>query len=148
MSISSCVVHSTKETGNIYTGFSLGTQLKLSGLVTSVTNNKSCHICSMRLKRTLAKYEKYGTLSINLAEILVCNWNVTVCYLIKNLFFSVVFIFGGYDGSRICEGTWRLNLDTLEWRRLPHDLPQPVYFNAAAISPVKFWSIFKWLISL
>ena len=25
-------------------------------------NNKSCHICSMRVKRLLVKYEKYGTL--------------------------------------------------------------------------------------
>ena len=29
-------------------------------------NDKSCHICSMRLKRLLAKHEKYGTLSIDL----------------------------------------------------------------------------------
>ena len=27
--------------------------------------NYSCHICSMRLKSVLAKYEKYGTLFIN-----------------------------------------------------------------------------------
>jgi hypothetical protein len=51
-------------------------------------------------------------------------------------FFQVVFIFGGYDGSEISDGFWRLDLETLEWRRLPHDLPEPVYFNAAAISPV------------
>ena len=29
-------------------------------------NDKSCHICSTRLKRTYAKYEKYGALSIYL----------------------------------------------------------------------------------
>ena len=50
---------------------------------------------------------------------------------------SVVFIFGGYDGSVISEGTWRLNLETLEWRKLQNDLPEPVYFNATAMSPVR-----------
>ena len=37
------------------------------GLVESVTKimiEKGCHICSMRLKKVLVKYEKYGTLSI------------------------------------------------------------------------------------
>ena len=28
-------------------------------------NNKSCHICSMRLKSVLAQYEKYGALSMH-----------------------------------------------------------------------------------
>ena len=31
-------------------------------------NDKSCHICSTRLKRLFAKYEKFGTLSIQLHE--------------------------------------------------------------------------------
>lgn len=46
-----------------------------------------------------------------------------------------VFLIGGYDGLQIFEETWRLNLDTMEWRKLPFNLPQPVYFNATAISP-------------
>ena len=30
-------------------------------------NNKSCHICSIRLKQLSVEYEKYGTLSIYIA---------------------------------------------------------------------------------
>ena len=40
-------------------------------------NDKSCHICSLRLKDVLVKYEKYGTLSI---------YNIGTSYISKIVF--------------------------------------------------------------
>lgn len=54
---------------------------------------------------------------------------------------SVVYIFGGYDGAEISEGFWRLDLESMEWRKLSDDLPEPVYFNAATISPVSLTAL-------
>ena len=47
-------------------------------------NDKSCHICSMKLKCISVKYEKYGTLSIynhHLTSISVQSWNSQFCLL-------------------------------------------------------------------
>jgi len=43
---------------------------------------------------------------------------------------------GGYDGADIFKETWRIDLETMEWRKMPHDLPTPTYFNGTTISPV------------
>merc|ERR550539_667540 len=41
-----------------------------------------------------------------------------------------VFIFGGYDGQEIFGDIWQLHLPSMQWRRLPLELPVPVYFHA------------------
>ena len=44
---------------------------------------------------------------------------------------NLVFMFGGYDGDSIFGGTWRLDLNMMQWRKLPYDMPEPVYFHSA-----------------
>ena len=46
------------------------------------------------------------------------------------------YIFGGYDGTDIFGDLWRLDLDTLVWKRLPNDMAEPAYFKGTAITPV------------
>lgn len=46
-----------------------------------------------------------------------------------------VYILGGYNGETIFPGLWRLNLHSMQWRKLPFDLPKPVYFHASTVSP-------------
>ena len=48
------------------------------------------------------------------------------------------YIFGGYDGTDIFGDLWRLDLDTLVWKRLPNDMAEPAYFKGTAITPVSF----------
>ncbi|XP_037529571.1 kelch domain-containing protein 10 [Rhipicephalus sanguineus] len=45
-----------------------------------------------------------------------------------------VFVCGGHTGTRVLDDVWRLDLPTLQWRRLPISLPSPVYFHAAAVT--------------
>ena len=45
-----------------------------------------------------------------------------------------VWIFGGYDGQEIFGDIWQLNLPSMQWRRLPLELPVPVYFHAMTLS--------------
>jgi len=45
-----------------------------------------------------------------------------------------VYIFGGYDGDYIFDDIWKLDLDTLQWIRLPVNLNNPVYFHASTVS--------------
>lgn len=45
-----------------------------------------------------------------------------------------VYMCGGYNGEMIFGDFWALNLLSLQWRRLPTDLPQPIYFHAAAVT--------------
>jgi hypothetical protein len=44
---------------------------------------------------------------------------------------------GGYDGTEIFPGFWRLDLDSLDWRKMVQDIPEPVYFHDSTISPVR-----------
>ena len=48
------------------------------------------------------------------------------------------YIFGGYDGTDIFGDLWRLDLDTLVWKRLPNDMAEPAYFKGTSITPVSF----------
>ena len=60
------------------------------------------------------------------------------CSFINSLYrFSVVYLLGGYDGEEIFGCCWRLDLDTMKWAKLPKDLPMPVYFHSATITPVR-----------
>ena len=52
------------------------------------------------------------------------------------------YIFGGYDGTDIFGDLWRLDLDTLVWKRLPNDMAEPAYFKGTAITPVSFYILF------
>lgn len=45
-----------------------------------------------------------------------------------------VFVLGGYDGEDIFGDVWRLDLDQLQWRRIPIQLPTPVYFQATTVT--------------
>ena len=47
-----------------------------------------------------------------------------------------VYICGGYNGDTIFGDLWALDLLSLQWRRLPTDLPQPIYFHSSAITTV------------
>jgi len=44
------------------------------------------------------------------------------------------FVVGGYDGDDVFGDAWRLDLVTLQWRRLRIELPLPVYFHAVTVS--------------
>jgi len=44
------------------------------------------------------------------------------------------FVVGGYDGDDVFGDAWRLDLVTLQWRRLRLELPLPVYFHAVTVS--------------
>ena len=46
------------------------------------------------------------------------------------------YIFGGYNGEDIFGDLWRLDLDTLSWKKLPNDMAEPAYFHGSAITPV------------
>ncbi len=45
-------------------------------------------------------------------------------------------MFGGFDGEVIMRYTWRLDLETMRWHRLPHRTPKPVYFHASTMTEV------------
>ncbi|KAH8032564.1 hypothetical protein HPB51_026017 [Rhipicephalus microplus] len=45
-----------------------------------------------------------------------------------------VFVCGGHTGTQVLNDVWRLDLPTLQWRRLHISLPSPVYFHAAAVT--------------
>jgi len=44
------------------------------------------------------------------------------------------FVVGGYDGDDVFGDAWRLDLVSLQWRRLRIELPLPVYFHAVTVS--------------
>ena len=46
------------------------------------------------------------------------------------------YIFGGYNGADIFGDVWRLDLDTLAWKKLPNDMAEPAYFHGTTITPV------------
>ena len=48
-----------------------------------------------------------------------------------------MYVVGGYNGEEIFGDVWKLNLRTLQWTRLPYDMPQPAYFHSSALQPVK-----------
>ena len=74
----------------------------------------------------------------------------TVCFIFRytgpNIFYPSnildAYIFGGYDGTDIFGDLWRLDLDTLVWKRLPNDMAEPAYFKGTAITPVSFYIFF------
>ncbi|XP_076058838.1 kelch domain-containing protein 10-like isoform X2 [Oratosquilla oratoria] len=45
-----------------------------------------------------------------------------------------VFIHGGYNGKQAFSDMWRLNLDTMEWRKLLYKTPVPLYFHSATVT--------------
>ena len=45
------------------------------------------------------------------------------------------YIFGGYDGENIFGDLWRLDLDSLEWKQLPKEMAEAVYFHGTTITP-------------
>jgi hypothetical protein len=47
---------------------------------------------------------------------------------------SQAFVVGGYDGDDVFGDAWRLDLASLQWRRLRLELPLPVYFHAVTVS--------------
>lgn len=47
-----------------------------------------------------------------------------------------VFICGGYNGEVILSDLWKVNLQTLQWTKLPAVMPEPAYFHCAAVTPV------------
>ena len=46
-----------------------------------------------------------------------------------------VYIFGGYDGENIFGDLWRLDLNSLEWKQLPKEMAEAVYFHGTTITP-------------
>ena len=46
------------------------------------------------------------------------------------------YIFGGYNGNDIFGDLWRLDLDTLAWKKLPNDMAEPAYFHGTTTTPV------------
>ena len=54
-----------------------------------------------------------------------------------NLCFLVAYIYGGYNGNDIFGDLWRLDLDTLAWKKLPNDMTEPAYFHGTTITPVR-----------
>jgi len=66
----------------------------------------------------------------------------------KNGVTSVV-ISGGYNGDRVFNDVWRLNLSTLRWTRLRECiLPCPVYFHSAALTPEGRMYIFGGIVKM
>ncbi|XP_048466171.1 kelch domain-containing protein 10 isoform X2 [Rhincodon typus] len=47
-----------------------------------------------------------------------------------------VYVCGGYNGEIILGDLWKLNLQTLQWTKLPAEMPEPAYFHCAAVTPV------------
>lgn len=45
-------------------------------------------------------------------------------------------MFGGFDGEKVLGDTWRLDLETFQWKLLPASLPEPVYFSGSSVTPV------------
>ena len=60
-----------------------------------------------------------------------CN----VAYL---LFVVDVYICGGYNGDKINDDLWKLNLSTMRWQRLPATMPEPAYFHSVALTEVSW----------
>ena len=52
---------------------------------------------------------------------------------------SDAYIFGGYNGTDIFGDLWRLDLDTLGWKKLPNDMAEPAYFHGTTITPVRYY---------
>jgi hypothetical protein len=50
-------------------------------------------------------------------------------------FENSVYICGGYNGEKIFSDLWKLDLKTLYWYKIT-DMPKPVYFHAADVTPV------------
>ena len=50
--------------------------------------------------------------------------------------FTVGYVSGGFDGRKIYDDVWMLDLTTLQWTKLDTKLPRPVYFHSSAITPV------------
>ncbi|XP_048409784.1 kelch domain-containing protein 10 isoform X4 [Stegostoma tigrinum] len=46
-----------------------------------------------------------------------------------------VYVCGGYNGEIILGDLWKLNLQTLQWTKLPAEMPEPAYFHCAAVTP-------------
>jgi len=47
---------------------------------------------------------------------------------------TAAYICGGYNGQRIFGDLWKIDLLSLQWTRLPADLPEPVYFHSAGVT--------------
>jgi len=45
-----------------------------------------------------------------------------------------VYICGGYNGHVIFGDVWMIDLDMMQWSRLPAVLPEPVYFHSAGVT--------------
>jgi hypothetical protein len=51
---------------------------------------------------------------------------------------NMVYLLGGRDMEMtVFDTIWRFDLETLQWTQLNTGLPIPVFFNAAAITPVR-----------
>eukprot|EP00057_Strongylocentrotus_purpuratus_P012196 XP_011666670.1 PREDICTED: kelch domain-containing protein 10-like [Strongylocentrotus purpuratus] len=48
---------------------------------------------------------------------------------------TVGYVSGGFDGRKIYDDVWMLDLTTLQWTKLDTKLPRPVYFHSSAITP-------------
>lgn len=46
-----------------------------------------------------------------------------------------VFIYGGYNGEEIFTDVWKLNLNSMQWKRIILRVPMPTYFHSAALTP-------------
>ena len=51
-------------------------------------------------------------------------------------FISDVYLFGGFDGDKICSLIWRLDLSSMTWKCWPLVMPKPVYFHSSTITEV------------
>ncbi|XP_050412713.1 kelch domain-containing protein 10 [Patella vulgata] len=49
-------------------------------------------------------------------------------------FDNEIYICGGLGQRRIADDIWKLNLTTLQWKKLPCLLPSPVYFHSADVT--------------
>ena len=55
---------------------------------------------------------------------------------ITHNFISDVYLFGGFDGDKICSLIWRLDLSSMTWKCWPLVMPKPVYFHSSTITEV------------
>lgn len=47
---------------------------------------------------------------------------------------NFVYIIGGYKKKYIYDDLWILNLENLQWKKVPQTMPLPVYFHSASVS--------------
>lgn len=60
---------------------------------------------------------------------------------------NYAYLCGGFDCTDMYKDIWRLDLSDLQWTRLSQELPKPIYFHSATVTPAGCMYVFGGVVS-